>query len=180
VAGPDGRGAGVTAPPDGWARWSVALLKPDAVERGLTEPIVAAIATEAEVVAAHSVTATAAQAYAHYADLFGQPFGFNVELELRRTYAGREVTVALLHGEADTTAARLRKLIGHYDPARAGPVTIRGRFGNDTAERARAERRFVRNLIHTSDDPAGAEREFRIWFGRAYCHLLHRRPVETR
>jgi nucleoside-diphosphate kinase len=172
-------GGHADAPHDGWARWSVVLLKPDALERGLTSPILAAVEAEAAIVAVRSTTVTVDQVLAHYADLLGLSFGFDVEQELCRTYVGRRVAVALTHGYDDTTAARLRALLGHYDPDRAGRSTIRGRYGNDTAVRARAERRFVRNLIHTSDDPAGTEREFRIWFGPARTHLLHRRPVET-
>lgn len=175
-----GRPTPVPAPLGGWARWSVVLLKPDAVEHDLVAPILMMLDRVARVVAVRSLTATAGQALAHYADLLPLPFGFDVEQELRRMYAGRPVAIALAHGPDDTTAARLRALIGHYDPARAGPSTIRGRYGIDSAARARAEHRLVRNLIHTSDDPAGAEREFRIWFGPTRAHLLRPQPVEAR
>ena len=170
----------IPAPPDGWARWSVTLLKPDAVERGLITPILLMIDRLVTVVTIRSLTATSDQALAHYADLLALSFGFDVELELRRMYAGRPVVVALAHGTDDTTTARLRTVIGHYDPARAVGSSIRGRYGTDSAARARAEHRFVRNLIHTSDDSEGAEREFRIWFGPAGTHLLHPQPVEVR
>jgi nucleoside-diphosphate kinase len=36
-----------------------------------------------------------------------------------------------------------------------------------------AEARLIVNVIHTSDDPQGAECEFRIWYGPDQQHLLH-------
>jgi nucleoside-diphosphate kinase len=79
-------------------------------------------------------------------------------------YAGKPVTLALAHGEPGIHA-RLRQLIGHTDPTRAVAGTIRGDLGDDSLAVARKECRLVRNLVHTSDDPEGARREYGTWYG---------------
>nr|WP_161150028.1 nucleoside-diphosphate kinase [Streptomyces sp. SID4982] len=83
---------------------------------------------------------------------------------LDAAYAGKTVTVALAHG-APGIHGRLRQLIGPTDPARRVPGTIRGDLGEDTLAAARDERRLVRNLVHTSDDPDAARRDLGTWFG---------------
>lgn len=170
-------------PADGWDRWSVILCKPDALRRGLVEAILADISDHVELIARREVTATEAQIFIHYADMIalGDRFPFDVAAELRRNYVGQQVTVALAHSDRDSTPQRIRALLGHYDPARADPDSIRGRYGIDSLTVARTEGRFIDNLIHTSDDPEGAEREFRVWFGPGDLPLLtHRHEQEYR
>ncbi|MEU6718970.1 nucleoside-diphosphate kinase [Nonomuraea sp. NPDC046802] len=88
-------------------------------------------------------------------------------------YVGSTVTVALARGDSDGTAQRVRGLLGHYDPSRAPSTTIRGHYGNDSAEKAAAEGRFIRNLVHASDNHVDAAADFMIWFGEPYRHILH-------
>lgn len=78
-------------------------------------------------------------------------------------FVGRQIVVALAEGE-DAVATVLRRL-GHSDPSRAGPDTIRGRFGIDSFARAREEGRLADCVIHSSDSALDVEREFDIWFG---------------
>ena len=167
-------------PDDGWGHWAVATCKPDATRRGLVDPILEWIGAEVRLVTRRAVVATEAQIFTHYADMLvlNDRFPFNVAAELRRRWVGRTITVALFHGQTEDTPQQVRSLLGHYDPARADPSTIRGRYGIDSAAAARAEGRFIENLIHTSDDVEGAEREFGIWFGPAFAHLLTPRPEE--
>jgi nucleoside-diphosphate kinase len=169
------------APDDGWGRWTVALCKPDATRRGLVNPILEWIGAHALLVHRRTVAVTEAQIRAHYADMLAlqNRFPFDVADELRRNWVGQRVTVALFHGTADDTPQRIRALLGHYDPAQAAPDTIRGHYGTDSTAYARAEGRFIDNLIHTSDDPAGTEHEFSVWFGTAYAHLLRPLHEET-
>jgi nucleoside-diphosphate kinase len=170
----------VKEPTDGWGRWSVVLCKPDAVRRGLVEVILSDLSTHLELVARREVIVTKAQIFTHYADMIAldAKFPFDVATELRRNYVGQHVTVALGHGTHDDTPQRIRALLGHYDPARADPASIRGRYGIDSLTAARTEGRFIDNLIHTSDDPEGAEREFRVWFGPDYLTLLSPQPEQ--
>lgn len=57
--------------------------------------------------------------------------------------------------EADDAVARLRKLIGDTDPAKADPGTIRCMYGRD----------ITHNAVHGSDSPENAQKELAIAFG---------------
>ncbi|MFC7273790.1 nucleoside-diphosphate kinase [Paractinoplanes rhizophilus] len=158
-----------------WTRWTVVLLKPDCIARSLVEPVLTWVSTEVTLVDQRLVTPTEQQIFAHYDDLLTTRRAHftwvDVPADLRRTYVGRRVGIAL--GYAPNAAPRLRDLLGHYDPTHAGLLTIRGRFGQDSLCQAQAEQRLIANVIHSSDDPGGAEREFGIWYGPAHRHLLH-------
>jgi nucleoside-diphosphate kinase len=164
-----------------WTWWSVVLLKPDCVARDLVNPVLAQVSAEVAVVDRRIITATEDQIIAHYTDLLTARLAYftwvDVATDLRREYAGHQVGIALACGR--NAAPRLRDLLGHYDPARASPASIRGRFGRDSLLHAQAENRLIRNVIHSSDDAVGAEREFGIWYGPLFRHLLQppaRRP----
>ncbi|WP_239097107.1 nucleoside-diphosphate kinase [Asanoa ferruginea] len=153
------------------------LLKPDCVARRLVDQVLDVIGNDATIVDRRIVHPTADQIFAHYADLLTMPriadfTWVDVHADVHRTYVGQPTGIALAH--APDAAVRLRGLIGHFDPAQASTDTIRGRFGTDSLARARAERRLIANVIHTSDDPVGARREFGIWYGNARAHLLNR------
>jgi len=157
-----------------WTRWTVVLLKPDCVARGLVDPVLTWVGTEVILVDQRLVTPTEEQIFAHYEDLLtirrAHFTWVDVADDLRRTYVGQRVGIAL--GHAPNAAPRLRDLLGHYDPTHAGLLTIRGRFGQDSLRQAQAEGRLIANVIHSSNDPAGAQREFGIWYGPHLRHLL--------
>ena len=165
--------------PVDWTRWAVVLLKPDCITRGLVEPVMTWIDQHVTVVNRRTITPTEQQIFAHYDDLLTTRLAHftwvDVPADLRRTYVGQRVGIALVYGEA--AAPRLRALIGDFDPSTSGLDTIRGRFGMDSLSKAMAEGRLIANVIHTSDDPAGAEREFGTWYGPTEHHLL--RPPAT-
>ncbi|NRQ32978.1 hypothetical protein HII36_14175 [Nonomuraea sp. NN258] len=163
-----------TTPPGGWGYWTVVMCKPDATERGLVGPILEWIAGTVTIVQTREVVVTARQILAHYADMLElqHRFPFDVRADLIDHYVGSTVTVALARGCTDDTAQRVRDLLGHYDPSRAPAITIRGYYGNDSAEQAAAEGRFIRNLVHASDNVADAAADFMIWFGEPYRHIL--------
>lgn len=157
-----------------WGRWTVILLKPDCVERGLVEDVLEALREDVRIVARQEVTVTEPQIMRHYADLVEDPdlFTIDARAELRRIFVGRQVVVALAEGEK--AAATVRRRLGHSDPAKADPATIRGRFGIDSFAKARLEGRLADSVIHSSDSPEDAEKEFDIWFGPAHRSLLRR------
>jgi len=163
-----------------WNHWSVVLLKPGCLLRGLTEAVLIWIGEHVTVVDRRIVRPTEQQIFAHYHDLLTTRLAYftwvDVPADLRRRYVGQRVGLALAHGENATP--RLRALMGDFDPSLSGTDTVRGRFGSDSLSNAQAEGRLIANLIHTSDDPEGAEREFGIWYGPSHSHLLHP-PVTT-
>ncbi|MFJ5779305.1 nucleoside-diphosphate kinase [Streptomyces sp. NPDC093094] len=149
-------------------RWAVVLCKPDAVARGLTSRILEMVASAGFTVTNRMDVVTQPwQAHVAYRDMLagtGRRTIRDLPAYIDAAYAGQPVTLALAYGEPGIHA-RLRQLIGHTDPVRAGAGTIRGELGDDSVAVARAENRLVRNLVHTSDDPAGARREFGTWYG---------------
>ncbi|KAA9157950.1 nucleoside-diphosphate kinase [Amycolatopsis acidicola] len=150
-----------------WTRWTVVLLKPDCLERGLTDTVLARVAAAVDLVAIERVTVADWQIFTHYWGLFVHRHRLDVDVAacLRGRYVGHEVVVALGRGRRGDTTGRVRSLLGHFDPSTARPGTIRADFGTDSLAVARRERRLIDNLIHSSDDPVAAWRDFHIWFG---------------
>ncbi|WP_158857735.1 nucleoside-diphosphate kinase [Streptomyces sp. NRRL B-1347] len=169
-AGP--RGGAVVEGTD-FARWAVILCKPDAVERSLVETVLARISDAGITVSERrDMVAEPWQAHVVYRDLLTDAKRARGTFPLCWTRRSRTAgSVALAHGERDLHA-RLRQLVGHTDPTMAVPGTLRGDLGHDSLAVARAEQRLVRNLVHTSDDPAAARRDFGTWYGARLNQLL--------
>lgn len=166
------------------ARCSVVLCKPDAGERGLTDAVLDRIVTSGFTVTdRRDVIVQAWQIHVHYWDLLVDADHFpdrDIPACLDQEYDGRRVTVALAHGEPGVHR-QLRDLLGHFDPTKAARGTIRGDLGDDSLAAALAEHRLVRNLVHTSDDPDAACRDFGTWYGAARRDLFipHQRDTTT-
>ncbi|MFJ5836122.1 nucleoside-diphosphate kinase [Streptomyces shenzhenensis] len=168
-------GPGVRLRVSDFDRCSVILCKPDAVQRQLVDTVLDRFTAAGVTIANRlDVTVQPWQAHVHYWDLLVDADHFpdrDIPACLDDAYAGKTISVALAYGEPGIHA-RLRHLIGHFDPTRAAAGTIRGDLGNDSLERALAEKRLVHNLVHTSDDPDAARRDFGTWFGAARRLLL--------
>ena len=52
----------------------------------------------------------------------------------------------------------MRALAGETHPEKAGPTTLRGKFGRVTAQDV------MENVVHVSDAPETAEAETKLWF----------------
>ncbi|MET9040707.1 nucleoside-diphosphate kinase [Streptomyces mirabilis] len=158
-----------------FGRCSVILCKPDAVERGLVDAVLERIGVADVTIASRiDVVVQAWQAHVHYWDLLVDAGWFpdrGIPACLDDAYAGKAVTVALAYGKPGIHN-RLRHLIGHFDPTRAGPGTIRGDLGSDSLDAALSQKRLVHNLVHTSDDSDAARRDFGTWFGASHAALL--------
>ncbi|MET8838042.1 nucleoside-diphosphate kinase [Micromonospora sp. NPDC004540] len=161
-----------------WSRWTVILLKPDCVRRGLVSEVLQWMRGLVTIVDSHTVIPTEDQVFAHYADMLplSEQLGRDVPAELRRIFIGNRVVVALGYGE--NAAERVRAVVGVTDPASAPSTTVRGRYAKDSLDKAVAEGRLVDNLIHTSDHSGVVERDFGIWYGPQRTHLL--RPPAAR
>lgn len=171
-----GAPGGPGSPDPDWSWWTVILLKPDALARRLSGPILAMVGQHVRVTEVRVLQPTIEQVFGHYADLLplSDELGVDVAAELRRIYIGREVAVALGYGP--DAARRLRAVLGHRDPAVAGPGTIRGHFGTDSLGLARSEGRLIDNLIHSSDDTRAVPADLARWFGSGGVALLRPPP----
>jgi nucleoside-diphosphate kinase len=129
---------------------TLALIKPDGVERQLVGEIIGRIERKGLTIAALELKNVSDEvARAHYAEHEGKPF-FPSLLEF---ITSGPVVAAVLEGPR--AVAAFRQLAGGTDPVeKATPGTIRGDLG--------LEVQF--NLVHGSDSQESAEREIALWF----------------
>ena len=129
---------------------TLALLKPDAVERNLVGEILGRFEAKGLKIAAMELRKLDADTLArHYEEHKGK--GFYAELV---TFMSRGPVVALaLEGPEDTWEI-VRAMMGATNPRTAAPGTIRGDLGTI----------FTENLVHGSDSAASAARELEIFF----------------
>ena len=130
---------------------TLVLLKPDAIERGLTGAILARLeARGLKIVGLRMLRMDMPLARRHYAAHEGKPF-FNGLVDF--ITSGPLVAVVL---EGRNALDVVRQTMGPTDSAKAPPGTIRGDWGVDIG----------RNLIHGSDSPEAAAREISLFFGK--------------
>jgi nucleoside-diphosphate kinase len=130
---------------------TLAVIKPDAVQRRLTGPIVATIeAAGFTIVAMRKVLLSKDEAEAFYQVHRERPF-FGSLTE----YISSGPVVAMVL-EKDGAIESLRELMGATDPAQAASDTIRARWGES----------IERNVIHGSDGPDTAASETAFFFSK--------------
>ncbi len=126
------------------------ILKPDALQRGLTGKIITRFEEKGlQIVGMKLMTITEELAGKHYAPHKGKPFYDG----LVRFMMSSPVLVLALQGKAVIEVAR--KMMGATFGFKAEPGTIRGDYGVSSAF----------NLIHGSDSVEAAKAELALWFG---------------
>ena len=126
------------------------IVKPDAVERGLTGEILRRLEAKGlRLLAAELRQMPVEVAQQHYEEHRGKPF-FG---ELLEFITRSPSLVAVVEGPEDTYAV-VRSLMGATDPKKAAPGTIRGDLGTEMPD----------NLVHGSDSLESAAREIAIFF----------------
>ena len=128
---------------------SLAIVKPDAVRRGLTGDILKRIeAAGLAIVALRKLQLSRAEAEKFYAVHKARPFFHG----LCDYMTSGPVVVAVLAG--DDAISKWRQLMGATDPKKADPGTIRKDFGIDVEQ----------NATHGSDAPETAAQEIAFFF----------------
>src|SRR5881392_627421 len=136
---------------------TLAVIKPDAVKRGLAGKILAHLEAAGFIVrAARLVKLSLAQAEAFYEVHRERPFYRSLVTFMT---SGPGLALAL---ERDDAVARLREVIGATDPAEAKPGTVRKLFAESKE----------RNAIHASDSPENATREVAFFFAEGELREL--------
>ena len=131
---------------------TLAIVKPDAVGRGLTADIISRIhAAKFQIVAIKSLRLTKAQAEGFYAVHCARTF-FGELTEFMSS--GKAVVIVL---EAENAIAKWRETMGATDPAKAAPGTIRRELGES----------IQYNCTHGSDAPETAAFEISYFFSGA-------------
>ena len=128
---------------------TLAIIKPDAVARGLAGEILAAVEAEGlRPVALKMLRLSKAQAQGFYAVHKERPF-FD---SLTDYMSSGPVVSAALRGEH--AVARYRALMGATNPAQAEPGTLRRKYGQN----------LEANAVHGSDCPENAAVELAYFF----------------
>ncbi|MFZ0211923.1 MAG: nucleoside-diphosphate kinase [Candidatus Acidiferrales bacterium] len=128
---------------------TLAIIKPDAVGRGLAGEILKKINdAKFQIVAIKSLRLTKSEAEGFYAVHRERPF-FKDLTEFMSS--GKVVVIAL---EAESAISRWRETMGATDPAKAAPGTIRNTFGTS----------IQNNCTHGSDAPETARFEIGYFF----------------
>jgi nucleoside-diphosphate kinase len=131
------------------AERTLAIIKPDAVGRGLAGEILSRIhAAKFQIVAIKSLRLTKSEAEGFYAVHRERPF-FGELTEFMSS--GKAVVIVL---EAENAIAKWRETMGATDPAKAAPGTIRRELGTS----------IQYNCTHGSDAPATAAFEIGYFF----------------
>jgi len=128
---------------------SLVLIKPDAMQRGLTGTIISRLERRGlKIVAMKMLQMDKALAQRHYSIHKDKAF-FN---ELVEFITSSPIIAIVLEGEK--AIAAVRQTTGTTDPVKASPGSIRGDFGLDIQQ----------NLVHGSDSAESAKKEISIFF----------------
>jgi nucleoside-diphosphate kinase len=129
---------------------TLAIIKPDAVQRQLTGVIISEIEmNKFAITAIRTMRLTPDQAALFYQAHRAKPF---YESLVAYIASGQLYALVL---EKENAVEEWRLLMGPTDPAKAGPLTLRRRFAID----------IQLNSVHGADSPATAEREIEFFFG---------------
>lgn len=129
------------------------LVKPDGVANGHIGEVITRLENRRFTITALKVVqATPALLQQHYAALVGKPYYPDIE-----RFMTSGPLVAIIASGVDVVES-FRKMTGPTNPQDALPGTIRGDFARAWGPGA------IQNVVHSSDSPASAEREMKIWF----------------
>ena len=141
---------------------TLVLLKPDAVQRGLSGQVIERFEAKGlKIVGIKMILMDRALAGRHYGIHEGKPF---FEGLVNFITSSPIVAIAL---EGTKAVEVVRAMMGVTDPKKAAPGTIRGDFGLDIG----------RNLVHGSDSPENAVTELELFFGEGEL-ISYERNVE--
>ena len=128
---------------------TLAIIKPDAVSRGLIGKIIQRYELEGfRILAMKRLRLTQPQAEGFYAVHRRRPFFGSLTIFMA---AGPVVAIVL---EGEGVIKRHRDVMGATDPRQAGPGTLRGDFGTD----------IEHNVVHGSDSKETAAFEIGFFF----------------
>jgi nucleoside-diphosphate kinase len=129
---------------------TLAIIKPDAVQRQLVGVIISEIEMNKFTIAAiRTMRLTVDQAALFYQEHQAKPF---YESLVAYTSSGQLFALVL---EKKDAVEEWRQLMGPTDPAKAGQLTLRKRFAID----------IQKNSVHGADSLATAAREIDFFFG---------------
>jgi nucleoside-diphosphate kinase len=143
------------------------MLKPDAVRRGLVEPILSIFKENGyQIIRKKEMMVCRELILKHYEEVIQKVNQAYFQQAILDTFEGQKVIALEIGKDADQVIEDVRALVGATDPVKADPSSIRGRFKDDSLEVAMKEKRTLRNLIHASDSIDNAKQEMHLWFNQ--------------
>lgn len=144
---------------------SFVMLKPDCIERGLCEELIEDIKlNHFQVKKMEKRVVDETTILKHYQEVIERLNSDDFRNSILKAFVGKEVVIMEITNESGDAIVKFRELIGPTDPSKAGKETIRGKYGNDSMEESKVEKRMLNNLIHASDSEKSAETELALWF----------------
>ena len=135
------------------------MVKPDGVTGGHVGEVISRFEKAGfRITALKMVNATRELLREHYAEHVEKPFYPGLESFIME---GSVVPMIL---ERENAVSKAREICGVTDPSKAETGTIRGDLSDDSGEKADAEDRAIRNIIHASGNDEEAEKEIELWF----------------
>ena len=157
---------------------SLVLLKPDALERGLTGEIISRFERVGlKIVGMKLLQPTKTHAESHYTEDLAIRQGEHIRNAMIEMLTSGPVVAIVLEGIEAVQV--IRKMIGETQPIAAAPGTIRGDYAHASFKHANAEpHRQLYNLIHGSASLEEAKTEIAVWFSPE--ELVQHEPLYTK
>jgi len=148
---------------------TLVLLKPDAVDRGLTGEIISRFERVGlKIAALKLVWPEKEHAAKHYTEDLAKRRGQHVrDLMIEMLTSGPVVAMCLEGVEA---VEIVRKMVGTTEPKAAAPGTIRGDYSHVSFKHADSKKMGVYNLVHASGSVEEAPVEIAVWFTPEELH----------
>ncbi|SJZ50761.1 nucleoside-diphosphate kinase [Anaerorhabdus furcosa] len=144
---------------------SYVMFKPDCIERDLSDELVKTIEENGFIIEkSKEVLVDEDRILQHYAEVIERLNSESFKQSILNAFVGKKVIAMQITNNTGDCIAKFRELLGPTDPAKAAPTTIRGKYGNDSMEKSKAEGRMLNNLVHASDSEENAEKELMLWF----------------
>lgn len=156
---------------------TLVLLKPDAIDRGLTGEIIQRFEKVGlKIAGMKMIQANEDIAKRHYTDDLAARRGEKVrEMMVQMLTSGPVIAIALEGVEA---VELVRKMIGTTEPKSAAPGTIRGDYSHVSFKHADEKNIGINNLVHASGSIEEAASEIQVWFTDE--ELMDHRPGYTK
>lgn len=137
---------------------TLVLIKPDGLIKSLTGNVLSRLSeTRLQIIASRVVRVSRELAEKHYEHLKNEPFFEElVEYIMGDVHNTHRVLALVYQGE--DAIKKVREIVGHTNPEKANPVSIRGAYGRITTNGV------FENVVHASSSPEDAEKEIKLWF----------------
>ena len=136
---------------------SLILIKPDGLVKSLTGNIITKLSEAVlKIVGAKIVVVTKELAEEHYQHMRQEKFFDELVRYIMGEFHTKRVLAMVYQGE--DAIEKIRNITGETNPEKAGPTTIRGKYGRITTSGV------FENVVHASANEKDAEHEIKLWF----------------